>query len=158
MMSNGVSETVISNRSGLIASSVKRVIEFLTKAQLINVIDGCVFYNGSIEQKKKEKSIAVIEKKYSEIVDLLYAAINATSPPGAVTKHPTPNDYAVIAIMIDKDQIDQRALIAILTMYTTIPFWGEKYIVQSASGLRKHWNRIYSAAGQHYATKRVEKI
>jgi len=149
----------VSSRTGLVHDTVKIITDRLLKEGLIST-DGESF--SIVEKSGKEVTAATtavaLDDNYTRLVQMLYKVINETSPGGAKEVKPNTSDYKVIKLMVEKDGIAVETIAGILNIYTNIPFWGEKYIVQSASGLRKHWLKIYQSAEKHYTKTRVEKI
>jgi len=148
----------ISTRSGFVHGTVKIITDRLVKEGLIST-DGESFSMVEKSGKVAQTTTAVaLDDKYTRLVQMLYKVINETAPGGAKEVKPNTSDYKQIKLMVEKDNIAVETIAGILNIYTNIPFWGEKYIVQSASGLRKHWLKIYQSAEKHYTKSRVEKI
>jgi len=148
----------VSSRTGLVHDTVKIIADRLVKEGLIST-DGESFSIVEKSGKVATTTTAVaIDDNYTRLVQMLYKVINETAPGGAKEVKPNTSDYKQIKLMVEKDNIAVETIAGILNIYTNIPFWGEKFIVQSASGLRKHWLKIYQSAEKHYTKSRVEKI
>jgi len=148
----------VSSRTGLVHDTIKIITDRLLKEGLIST-DGESFSVVEKSGKVAETTTAVaIDDEYTRLVQMLYKVINETSPGGAKEVKPNTSDYKNIKQMVEKDGVAVETIAGILNIYTSIPFWGEKYIVQSASGLRKHWFKIYQSAEKHYTKTRVEEI
>lgn len=149
----------ISTKSGFVHEVVRVIIERLTKEGLITQSDEFFYMAQKISAVKSEVAVAnTVDPDVDRVVQLLYAAINQTAPSGAKELKPKSGDYTEIERMVRIDKVPLQNIEGILQIYPHIPFWGEKFIVQSASGLRKHWLKIYQSAEKHYTKTRVEKI
>lgn len=150
---------VLSAKSGLVHETIRTITNRLLSTQLIQ--QEAEFFCIAPKYGSTQKAVVVKEqenKEYSQIVDLLFDTINRMKPADSKKLTPKKTDYNAIRLMVEVDKIPVRSIVGILQVYPTIPFWGEKSIVQSASGLRKHWVRIYESAQKHYTKTRIEKI
>ena len=150
---------VLSSKSGLVHETIHVITDRLTSTGLIGR-DADFFY--LVTKTGKPKSEVAIKLRdnaeYLQILEHLFDTINSMKPEGTKKLKPKSSDYDSIRLMIERDKIPAKTIVGIISIYPTIPFWGEKSIIQSASGLRKHWSRIYESAQKHYNRNRIEKI
>lgn len=150
---------VLSSKSGFVHDSIRTITDRLLSAKLIEQEAEFFFLAAKNGEKRSDLVVQTRNNpEYLQILKHLFDVINKLAPEGAKKLQPKSSDYDSIRLMVENDGIPPRSIIGILEIYPTIPFWGEKSIVQSASGLRKHWVRIYESAQKHYTKTRIEKI
>lgn len=150
---------VLSSKSGLSRNIVQAASSNLQEMGFVLFDEEFFYLCDKVGKAAKSSELKVrSNEEYHEVVEHLYLAINRTAPLGAKPLEPKKSDYDQIRLIVERDGVPIQTLIGILDLYHTIPFWGEKFIVQSASGLRKHWLKIYESAQKHYVKNRIEKI
>ena len=149
----------ISTRSGFVQGTVKQLVNRLLKVELITQTDE--FFHIATKSGEKSKEVVLRpaqNEEYLGVIEHLYKIINETAPANGKKLTSKSSDYKAIQLMVENDKVSVEQIHGILNIYLNIPFWGEKFIVQSALGLRKHWLKIYQSAEKHYTKTRVEKI